>query len=77
MGIDRGVAGAAFATPVLPVGTARFTNKIRGLDTKKKCLKKIRDKTQAKKQAGMHKIAPFFQNFSGTAQSSIPQRQSK
>ena len=43
MGVDKGVAGAAvFASPVLCVGTACSTNKIRGQRSEKMCQKKKR-----------------------------------
>ena len=61
MGIDRGVAGAAFATPVLSVSTVPHATPINSEDKiLGKCLKKKkkRDEICAKK---MHKIAPFFQ----------------
>ena len=35
MGVDRGASGAAFATPILSVGAACRTDKIREQNTKK------------------------------------------
>ena len=51
-----------FAAPILSVGTACRTNKIRG-KILRKCLRKKKDKIRAKKHPGMQEIAPFFSIF--------------
>ena len=58
MDVDRGAAGAAFATPILSVGTACRTNKIRGWDTKKMSQK--RDEIRAKIALECMKYNIFF-----------------
>ena len=58
MRVGRGAAGAAFASPILSVGTACRTNKIRGLNTKK--MAKKRDENRAKEHPRTDEIAPFF-----------------
>ena len=56
-------AGVAFAAPILSVGTACCTNKNQEDKILRKCLKNTQNLCA---KPGVHKVAPFFQNCSGT-----------